>query len=63
MNERVEIDKPKTHNENNKKLKIFLVFLTIVIILVTVFMILKKQKDIENGTSNPGLPNQAEIAK
>lgn len=63
MNEKVEIETPKTTTKNNKKLKIFLVFLIAVIIGVTVFMVLKKQKDIEEATSNPSLPNQAEIAK
>lgn len=63
MNEKVEIETPKTTTKNNNKLKIFLVFLIVVIIGVTVFMVLKKQKDIEEATSNPSLPNQAEIAK
>ena len=60
MNENIEIQKPKT-NGSNKKLKLFLVFLIVVIIGVTVFMIIKKQRDIDAATSSPSIPNQAEV--
>lgn len=63
MNEKVQIESKQSNMGKNKKLKIFLIFLCVVIVGVTVFMILKKQKDIETGTSNPGLPNQAELSK
>ncbi len=60
MNEKVEIKTPK-NNANNKKLKLFLIFLIVVIIGVTVFMVIKKQRDIDAATSSPSIPNQAEV--
>lgn len=63
MNEKVEVEAPKIKTNDNKKLKIFLVFLIVIIIGVTVFMVINKQNDIEEATSNPSLPNQAEGSK
>ena len=63
MNEKIEIEKPTVNTTNNKKLKIFLVFLIVIIIGVTIFMVVKKQKDIDEATSNPSIPTQAEVAE
>ena len=63
MNEKIEIEKPTVNTTNNKKLKIFLVFLIVIIIGVTIFMVVKKQKDIEEAASNPSIPTQAEVAE
>lgn len=62
MNERASVEANKTNTIDNKKLKIFLLFLIVIIIGVTVFMVVKKQKDIEDATTNPSIPNQADVA-
>lgn len=46
---------------NNRYLKLFLVFLTVVIIGVTIAFIIKRDNDIEKGTTPSGIPNQANV--
>lgn len=48
-------------SDNKKPLKLFLIFLSVVIVLVTIYMVIKRQSDIDKGTTPSDVPNQAVV--
>ncbi len=48
---------------SKRNLKLFAIFLAVVMILVTVYILVKREKDIERGTTPSNIPNQANISK
>lgn len=50
-----------TKKNKNRNLKLFAIFLIVVIILVTVYILVKRDNDIEKGITPSNIPNQANV--